>query len=1520
MQHSIPAAWGLYRPETEHDACGIGFVANIKGEKSRGIVEQALEVLNRMEHRGAAGADPETGDGAGILVQLPHRFFKREGLRHGWEMPRRRRYGVGMVFLPTDPTARRACEAALEKAVTDEGQRVIGWRDVPVDESVVGRVARETMPVIRQIYIHCRRVVPSALERKLFVIRKLAENRIREQNLDPDRRFHVASLSSETIVYKGLFLSHQLTEFYKDLGDPDFVSALAVVHSRFSTNTFPTWDRAQPCRYIAHNGEINTLQGNRNWMRARAAGLESAKFGGPLQRIFPIINTRGSDSAQFDNMLELLHLAGRPIEHAMMMMIPEAWQEDPAMSPQQKAFYEYSSNLMEPWDGPAAIVFTDGYLVGATLDRNGLRPARYIVTHDDRIVLSSEVGVFDILPSDVKMKGRLQPGRMLLVDLDEQRIIDDSEAKNDVANRWPYAKWLKANVSSLADLPAGEPPEAARGEMLSRLQRAFGYTDEDLRHTLTPMATQGQEPVGSMGTDIPLACLSDHAPPLYDYFHQLFAQVTNPPIDPIRESLVMTLQTTVGPDGNSFEETPEHCHRLALPSPFLTNEELARLRRGTVGIFEARVLPTVYDPSLSLGDAVERLCQAAVEAIDEGFNILILSDRDVDSRRLPIPSLLAVSAVHQHLVREGIRFQTGLIVESGDARTVHHMACLFGFGVAAINPWLALDSIDSMIADAMIQVDVAKARRNYIKALEKGVLKVMSKMGISTLQSYRGAQIFEAVGLDATLIERHFTGTASRLSGVGIAELGREVAERHARGFAPSADVSELPAGGFLQWRRRGEHHKWNPTTIAALQRASQQGDWESYEAFAAACNEEDRAWSTLRGLLEFRARATDAIPLSEVEPAAEIVKRFATGAMSFGSLSAEAHETLAVAMNRIGGKSNSGEGGEEARRYTPTSSGDQLRSRIHQVASGRFGVNTEYLVQADELQIKMAQGAKPGEGGQLPGDKVDERIARVRFSTPGVTLISPPPHHDIYSIEDLKQLIFDLKAVNHDARISVKLVSEVGVGTVAAGVAKAGAGHVVVAGNTGGTGASPLSSIFHAGLPWELGLAETQEVLVQNELRGRVRVQVDGGLRTGRDVVVGALLGAEEFAFSTAPLITMGCVLLRKCHLNTCSVGVATQDPTLRRLFKGQPEHVIQYFFFIAEEVRQWMAKLGFRRFDEMIGRKDRLAQRTDIPHWKAKRLDLSPVLEMANMPREVARRHVEPQLGVLDGHLDRLLVQQVRETLDGGPPADIAVRIRNTDRAVGAHLSGEIARRHGARGLADDAITVRFKGTAGQSFGAWLMKGITFCLEGDANDGVGKGLSGGRLALRHPPESRFKSEEQILIGNVGLYGATAGECYVAGRGGERFAVRNSGARAVIEGVGDHGCEYMTGGVVVVLGATGRNFAAGMSGGMAFVFDANRDFRSRCNTDMVELEPLIDENDLWLVAAMIEDHVRWTGSALGRRILDNWELSVSRFVKVMPTEYRLVLQQKRAAMRPLGGMQGQAHGSAETLRKVGHG
>ncbi|PKN57525.1 MAG: glutamate synthase large subunit [Deltaproteobacteria bacterium HGW-Deltaproteobacteria-14] len=1496
----LPTRWGLYDPRTEHDACGVGFVANILGVKSRGIVEQALDVLQRLAHRGASGSDPETGDGAGILLQIPHRFFKREGLRHGWDMPRRRRYGIGMVFLPQDPRNRRACEEAFEEVVSEQGQYVIGWRDVPVDVSAVGTVAKQTLPVIRQIYIGCRRVIPSALERKLYVIRKLTENRVRERGVDPEGRFHVASLSAETIVYKGLLLPKQVPRFFRDLTDPDMVSGLAVVHSRFSTNTFPTWDRAQPCRYVAHNGEINTLQGNINQMRARRAILQSAKFDGPLDRLYPIIVERGSDSAQFDNMLELLHLGGRSLDHAMMMLIPEAWESDKLMDPERAAFYEYSSNLMEPWDGPAAIVFTDGHLIGATLDRNGLRPARWLVTNDDRVILSSEVGVVDIEPMDVRAKGRLQPGRMFLVDTTEGRIISDDEAKREVSTRWPYRRWLDSNLYNLDDVPGSTPLPPVVGEELVRLQRAFGYTDEDVRLVLEPMGEDGQEPTGSMGNDTPLAVLSDQAPTLFNYFQQLFAQVTNPPIDPIREALVMNIATTLGPEGNTFEETPEQCHRVRLSSPILTNVDLAKVRALKVGVFEPTTLQMVYDASVGLAVAVDQLCHAAVRAIDEGYNILILSDRSVDSRRRPIPALLAVSAVHAHLVREGIRFLAGLVVETAEARAVHHFATLFGYGAACVNPYLALDSVRAAALDGDLTCSADEAEKHFVKAVEKGLLKVMSKMGISTLQSYRGAQIFEAVGLNRDLVDRHFTGTASRIEGIGLAELGREVEERHQRGFAvmTANELSELPAGGYHQWRRRGELHLWNPATIAKLQAATRSEDATTWDEYSQLVNEE-ASRSTLRGLLEFKWAPDGGVPLAEVEPATEIVKRFATGAMSFGSISAEAHETLAVAMNRIGGKSNSGEGGEEPRRYVRDEAGDLRRSAIHQVASGRFGVNAEYLVNATELQIKMAQGAKPGEGGQLPGHKVDERIAKVRCATPGVTLISPPPHHDIYSIEDLAQLIYDLKAVNQEARVSVKLVSEVGVGTVAAGVAKAGAGAVVIAGDAGGTGASPMSSLKHAGLPWELGLSETQAVLVQNDLRGRLRVQVDGGLRTGRDVAIGALLGAEEFGFSTAPLIALGCIMLRKCHLNTCSVGIATQDPELRKLFAGKPEHAVRFFFNIAEDVRAIMARLGVRRFDDLVGRKDLLEVAPSREHWKAKKVDVRPIIERAKAPDSVARYCVMPQSNPFAEHLDRTLIAQVKETLEGGPRTELVMKIRNTDRTVGGMLSGEVARRHGARGLVDDAITVHFRGQAGQSFGAWLAKGVTFKLEGDANDYVGKGLSGGRLAIRHPINSRYEESENIVIGNTALYGATGGEAYIAGRAGERFAVRNSGAKAVVEGVGDHGCEYMTGGVVVVLGPTGRNFAAGMSGGTAFVFDKDRSFADFCNRAMVDLESMVDESDLWLVYAMLEDHVRYTDSRQGRRILDNWEMMVTRFVKVMPVEYRRVLQQKRAATRP---------------------
>ncbi|MEW6431000.1 MAG: glutamate synthase large subunit [Myxococcota bacterium] len=1477
---------GLYEPSTERDACGVGFVANIKGTKSRAIVEQALEVLHRMRHRAATGADPLTGDGAGILLQLPHRFFKREALELGLEKPRRRAYGVGQVFLPPEPAARAACERIFEDVVREEGQRVLGWRDVPVDSSQLGPVARGVLPAMRQIYVARRRVVPSAFERKLFVIRKLVENRVRAAGVDPQGRFHVASFSSETIIYKGLLLPSQLSNFYADLRDPDMVSGIAVVHSRFSTNTFPTWDLAQPFRFIAHNGEINTVQGNRNWMTSRRSLLQSAKFGGGLDRLWPIIVPGKSDSAQFDNMLELLVLGGRTLPHAIMMMIPEAWDGHPEMSDARRAFYEFSGSLMEPWDGPAAIAFTDGHLVGATLDRNGLRPARYVITHDDRVILASEAGVIDVPPELVKKKGRLQPGRMFLVDTAEGRILEDDEVKQEIVNRWPYRRWLERNLfvfDELEDVPPPPPPDA---EALARLQRAFGYTDEDLRLLVTPMAETGKEPVGSMGNDAPLAVLSDRAPSLFDYFHQLFAQVTNPPIDPIREKLVMSLATAIGPDGNTFDESPEHCHRLALPGPILTNEEVARLKgMAGAGDFEPQVLSTLYEGGLE--EAVSRLCDAAVQAVEEGTDVLVLSDRGVDAKKKPIPALLALSAVHQRLVRDGIRRNTGLLIETGEAREVHHFALLIGFGAAAVNPWLALDSLGSL----GLSVELETAKHNYVHAVNEGLLKVMSKMGISTVQSYRGAQIFEAVGLDRELVERYFSGTPSRIQGVGIAELGREVDQRHARGFAThSTDELAVPViGGAYQWRREGERHKWNPDTIAALQHATRLNDPKRFAEFERLADEEERSPALLRGLLDFDTSGVTPVPIDEVESAADIARRFVTGAMSFGSISAEAHETLAIAMNRLGARSNSGEGGEEPGRFQRDPNGDLRRSAIKQVASARFGVTTEYLVEADELQIKIAQGAKPGEGGQLPGHKVDERIAKVRWSTPGVTLISPPPHHDIYSIEDLAQLIYDLQAVNPSARISVKLVSEVGVGTIAAGVAKAGAGGVTIAGYEGGTGASPLSSVKHAGLPWELGLAEAQQVLVMNGLRDRVRLQVDGGLRTSRDVLIAALLGAEEFGVATAALIVEGCVMLRKCHLNTCSVGIATQDAALRKHFQGRPEDVVNFFLLLAEGVRRRLAALGARRLEDVVGRVELLKQRTDVAHWKAAKVDLSALLAP---PAKGPRCCTTPQKKDISDHLDHQLRARPKGT----------VAITNAHRAVGAMLSGELVKAHGAQGLSDDSIHLKLKGSAGQSFGAFLARGVTLELEGEANDYVGKGLSGGRIIIYPPAGSRFVPEENVIVGNTVLYGATSGEAYFAGLAGERFAVRNSGARAVVEGVGDHGCEYMTGGVVVVLGPTGRNFAAGMSGGTAYVFDRTRSFRQRCNLEMVELEALVDESEIWLVYGLIEGHQRATGSAQAKRILDNWEHLVGSFVKVMPTDYRKVLQARRASrLRPPG-------------------
>ena len=1526
---AAPAPFGLYDPAFEHDACGVGFVAHLKGRASRDIVESGLDLLVRLDHRGATGADPLTGDGAGILLQLPHALLEREARKVGLDLPRRGAWAVGMVFLPADHQARAACELALTEAIASEGQRLLGWRDVPVRPEALGVDARACMPVIRQVFVARRRLVPSAFERKLYVIRKLAENRVRGLGIDPKRQFHLASFSAETLVYKGMLLPRQLAAFYPDLSDPHLVSAIALVHSRFSTNTFPSWALAQPMRFLAHNGEINTLRGNRNWMNARRSMLESAKFPGGLDRLFPIVVPEASDSAQLDNMLELLHLGGRTLPHALMMMVPEAWEQNTHMDPARHAFYEYTASLMEPWDGPAALCFTDGTLIGATLDRNGLRPLRWVVTEDDRVILASEAGVVDVPAALVREKGRLQPGRMFIVDTGEGRILDDDAVKGEIVSRWPYARWLKQNVFRLDDVRGARAEPPLLGDAQHWALRAFGYTDEDLDLLVLPMAETGEEPTGSMGNDAPLAVLSRHAPNLFDYFHQQFAQVTNPPIDSIREKLVMSLATGIGQDGNTFEETPEQCHRVVTDGPVLTNEQLAKLRGLRAGAFEPTTLTLLYrvdnDDADALDKAVDRLCQAANEAVDDGYNLLILSDRGVDARHAAIPSLLALSAVHQHLVREGTRMHTGLVVETGEAREVHHFALLLGFGAAAINPYLALDALTTRAKDgpaAELSVDAATAHQHFVKAIHKGLLKVMSKMGISTLQSYRGAQVFEAVGLDGELVARHFTGTISRLSGVGLRALDRENRVRHGRAMA-AGDTDLLPVGGRYRWRRRGEHHQWNPRTIALLQDAARRNDAATFAEFERAVDgggpDDQGQVPTLRHRLEHFAPPGQApVPLAEVESAADIARRFVTGAMSLGSISPEAHEALAVAMNRLGGRSNSGEGGEEPHRYVPDANGDSRRSSVKQIASGRFGVTVEYLVEADDLQIKVAQGAKPGEGGQLPGHKVNERIARVRCSTPGVTLISPPPHHDIYSIEDLKQLIYDLRSVNPHARISVKLVAQAGVGTVAAGVAKAGADVVVIAGWSGGTGASPLSSLKHAGVPWELGIAEAQQVLMANGLRRHVRLQVDGGFRTGRDVVIAALLGGEEFGFATAALIVEGCIMLRKCHKNTCSVGVATQDPELRARFTGDPDHIVNYFLQVAESTRQHMAALGFRHIDDMVGRVDCLRTREDdalrsngrgraeddAEHFKAALLDLSPLLARAPVAADAPARCLGFRQADDAGHLDHDLLAAAASVLaraPGVPAAPLVIErpIRNTDRAVGARLSGAIARlrpdRQGAAGLPDGSIDLRLKGSAGQSLGAWLAAGVNLRLEGESNDYLGKGLSGGRIVLVPPAGARFVPEDNIITGNVALYGATGGEVFINGRAGERFAVRNSGARAVVEGLGDHGCEYMTGGVVVVLGSTGRNFAAGMSGGLAFVFDPNQTFRSRCNPGMVVLEAVRDPSDVWLLQGLVEAHLRHTQSPLAQRILDNWPLFVGRFIKVLPVEYKRVLEAARA-------------------------
>ena len=1530
-----PQAVGLYDPRFEHDACGVGMVARLDNTPTHEVVSRAITALENLEHRGATGADPCTGDGAGILMQIPDELLRATV---DFELPPPGAYGVLMCFLPTDPAARGRLEELLERTVQEEGQPLLGWREVPVAVEHTGEVAAACRPVIRQLFVGAGPALQGdrdAFERKLYVIRRICELTAEEPGL------YVASSSSRTINYKGMLISYQLGAFYPDLRDERTKSALALVHSRFSTNTFPSWELAHPYRVICHNGEINTVMGNVNWMRARESELRSELFGEDLQKILPVVTPGNSDSATFDNVLELLLLAGRSLPHAAMMMIPEAYRDREDLPDYLKGFYAFHSCLMEPWDGPASVAFTDGRIVGATLDRNGLRPGRWVETTDGHVVLGSESGLLDIPPAQIRRLGRLQPGKLFLVDLERGRIVEDEEVKREVSTRRPYGEWYARNAVPFSELPPSEQVTLSSQPLRLR-QRAFGYTQEDLRVLLSPMAVDGAEPVGSMGNDVSLAVLSDQAPPLFSYFKQLFAQVTNPPIDPIREEIVMSLATSLGNERNLFDETPEHAHKLLLDQPILLNRELETLRNVEHEVYKAETIDITWpvaEGAAGIEDAIDRICRQAREAIAQCVNIIILSDRAVGPGRAPIPSLLAVAAVHHHLVLEGTRLRAGIILEAGEPREVHHFATVIGYGASAINPYLALETLDEMVVDGRVGRNGSDGRQgppdtdelndllegaaqNFVKAIGKGLLKTISKMGISTIQSYRAAQIFEAVGLEKALIDTHFTGTASRIGGVGLEVLATEALERHARAY-PAPHDQLLPVGGVYAWRRDGEHHQWNPETIALVQHAvraangnvgaAMQGDREAHEAvrespafekyreYARAVNEDAARQATLRGLLEIGGDGRQPVPLEEVEPASEIVRRFCTGAMSLGSISREAHETLAIAMNRLGGRSNTGEGGEDPSRYVADANGDRRRSAIKQVASGRFGVTIHYLVNADELQIKMAQGAKPGEGGQLPGHKVDSYIGSIRHTTPGVGLISPPPHHDIYSIEDLKQLIYDLRCSNpptaehRGAQVSVKLVSEVGVGTVAAGVSKANADRVLISGHDGGTGASPLSSIQSAGVPWEIGLAETQQTLLLNDLRSRITVQTDGQLKTGRDVVIAAMLGADEMGFSTAPLVATGCIMMRACHLNTCPVGIATQDPELRKRFKGTPEHVVNFFFFIAEEVREILASVGLRSLDEAIGRVDMLGVGPAIDHWKARGVDLTHILTQIEVPEGAPRRRVEPPPAVLDDALDWQLVESSRPALERRDRVSFALEIRNRNRCVGGILSSHVARRYGAGGLDEDSIVVGFEGSAGQSFAGWLAPGITFTLRGDAQDYAGKGLSGGVFAVR-PREGmggHFKAEENVIVGNTVLYGATAGRAFFRGLAGERFAVRNSGAWTVVEGVGDHCCEYMTGGRVVVLGPTGRNFAAGMSGGVAYVLDEDGSFPKRCNMGMVGFDELAEADAIEL-RGMIEEHLRRTDSPVAARVLGEWDELLARgaFVKVMPHDYKRVMRE----------------------------
>jgi len=1491
-----PKKQGLYDPRHEHDACGVGFVANIKGKKSHALVEQGLQILRNLDHRGACGSESNTGDGAGILIQMPHEFFADTFKNADLTLPQAGHYGAGLIFLPPDARQRRKVEQAFEKIIRSEGQEFLGWRRVPTDNSSLGETAKASEPHIRQIFIGRGADVKDELdfERKLFVIRKRSYNEIRCSTIDGASHWYVCSLSSRTIVYKGMLLTEQVDQYFPDLKNPAMKTALALVHSRFSTNTFPSWDRSHPYRFIAHNGEINTLRGNINWMHARESLFESDAFGDDIRKILPIVNPNGSDSAMFDNVLELLVLAGRSLPHAMMMMIPEPWANHESMSDEKKAFYEYHSCLMEPWDGPACIAFTDGVRIGASLDRNGLRPSRYYVTKDDHVIMASEVGVLDIAPENVLQKGRLQPGRMFYIDTEQGRIVADDEIKNEMARAHPYRQWLNEHMLELGNLPdAGKLPEPDHKSVLQR-QLAFGYTFEDLRMLMVPMARDGVEAIGSMGTDTPLAVMSDKPQLLYGYFKQLFAQVTNPPIDCIREEIVTSAVTTIGSEKNLLNPVPESCHLIELKAPILTNEEFAKLKHLDQPGYKSVTLPILYkvdNGAKGLEKAMSGIFKAASEAVGAGINIIILSDRGIDAKNAPIPALLAVSGLHHHLIREGTRTRVGLVLESGEPREVHHFSLLIGYGCGAINPYLAFESLDDMIRQGLLanDTDHKTACKNFVKAGVKGVVKVASKMGISTIQSYRGAQIFEAVGINEAVVDKYFSWTATRIEGVGMDEIAKEVELRHRHAF-PDRQVNgqALDAGGQYQWRHEGEYHLFNPDTVHKLQKAVRNADYKAFQDYSKAVNEQFKNWATLRGMLDFKS--SKSIPIEEVESVDAIVKRFKTGAMSYGSISKEAHEALAIAMNRIGGKSNTGEGGEDPARYVKEANGDSKNSAIKQVASGRFGVTSNYLVNAQELQIKMAQGAKPGEGGQLPGTKVNPEIAKTRNSTPGVGLISPPPHHDIYSIEDLAELIHDLKNSNIHARVSVKLVSEVGVGTIAAGVAKAHADVVLISGYDGGTGASPQTSIKHAGIPWELGLAETHQTLVLNNLRSRIAVETDGQLKTGRDVVVAAMLGAEEFGFATAPLVAIGCIMMRVCHLNTCPVGVATQNPELRKRFTGDPAHAVNFMKFIAQEVREIMAQLGFRTINEMVGRTDRLEARKAVEHWKAKGIDFSKILYQPEAGPEVGRYCQMTQDHGIDKSLDiTQLLDICKPALERKEKVRATLPVRNVNRVVGTITGSELTRRHGAAGLPEDTIQITFKGSAGQSFGAFMPKGMTFILEGDANDYFGKGLSGGKLILFPPAGSTFVPEENMIIGNVALYGATAGEVFIRGMAGERFAVRNSGMNAVVEAIGDHGCEYMTGGNVVVLGPVGRNFAAGMSGGVAYLLDEKGDFPTRCNMQMVGIEKLDDE-DVATLKTMIENHAINTKSARAATILKDWAKYLPNFVKVMPKDYKRVL------------------------------